>query len=381
MKLQILDRLTEQQSEAWNALTANNVLASFGWLQTINESLTFDLSPHYLCAVEDNRMIGATAIYQQRHSYMAGSLDHIWLGKARRTASVLGISFLPALVCSPLQAYGCHVMTETGIGAGKRKSLTESMVREILKTADRLKLPCAFINVLDNEFELIETLSKQGFARCDELPVNYIDIIWRSFPEYLNALKKAGKRARKNAKFEINRNAREGVAIHKCSHVKGYEQEAYDLLKKNFAVHNKLCFPFDASLLCSLQTYLSKQVDFYLAFKHDRLIGIAILLKMGDIAYLPFVGVDHSRAGKDLTYFNLVYYRPIRDAISAGFKRIYYGRKMYALKAKRGCRIKNVSSWFYPSKTTSRFIVPHWFAALSAWNRRIVTRALGEKTG
>jgi hypothetical protein len=83
----------------------------------------------------------------------------------------------------------------------------------------------------------------------------------------------------------------------------------------------------------------------------------------------PFtVGVDYDVAGDDYTYFQLVYNSMIARAIDAGMRGIYYGRGMYSVKLRRGCRLTD--TWIYSRESGPRRLASApWFRVASMWNR------------
>ena len=70
----------------------------------------------------------------------------------------------------------------------------------------------------------------------------------------------------------------------------------------------------------------------------------------------------------DLTYFVILYHSPISMALERGLSRFYFGRGMYQIKRRRGCRL--MDSWTYAKVSDVRWIVSAaWFALATQWNR------------
>ena len=76
---------------------------------------------------------------------------------------------------------------------------------------------------------------------------------------------------------------------------------------------------------------------------------------------VPIEGVDHGMSGNDFTYFNINYYRPIMDAISSGKTRMNYGRGMYELKRRRGCKVKNICFYYKPYNVKEKIMAKSLF--------------------
>jgi hypothetical protein len=81
-------------------------------------------------------------------------------------------------------------------------------------------------------------------------------------------------------------------------------------------------------------------------------------------------------AGKDFTYFNIAYYRPIMDAILNQTDRLYYGRGFYRLKARRGCVTKNLYMYYKSFNGLRNIAIRLWFGFISTWYHYILPEAV-----
>jgi hypothetical protein len=105
----------------------------------------------------------------------------------------------------------------------------------------------------------------------------------------------------------------------------------------------------------------------FIARKGCHITGTHILLKRGEIGHQNMVGVDHDLAGNDFTYFNIVFYRPITDAIAWGIKRLWLGVAMYDLKRRRGCKLSPAYHFYKSTRPLKNRLVAPWFWLHSAW--------------
>jgi predicted N-acyltransferase len=110
-------------------------------------------------------------------------------------------------------------------------------------------------------------------------------------------------------------------------------------------------------------------IKVYAAFKKGELLGMSLFLVKGKIWHALLTGIDHHQTGNDLTYFNIAFYQPVRDAIKAKCKRIYYGNSHYGLKIRRGCQLQSVDAFYKPYGFLGRFFAKPFFFIHRAWNR------------
>jgi predicted N-acyltransferase len=181
--------------------------------------------------------------------------------------------------------------------------------------------------------------------------------------------------------WEINRNRKEGIEIVVVEDLAGYEDRLYRLLCLNAAKYNMKGMSFDSSFFHALRENMPEETRVYAAFKKGELVGMCLVLGKGGIWHAMLVGIDHNLTGNDLTYYNLCYYQPIKDAIESRCKRIYYGNSLYELKIRRGCRLMQVDAYYKPHGRVSRMCAKPFFFIHRAWNGSklpsVVRRELG----
>jgi predicted N-acyltransferase len=368
--IKIVDNIAGVSKEEWDSLIGNNVFASHGWLKTAEETFIGDIDPRYILVKNRNRLIGAAACYIFNKSELVENLDDLMFGRVKKCASIFGISFTPGFVCCPLLCQGSHLLIKGEIDLQNKKTIMKELLGTIEEIAARRRLAVSFIHVTDDESELIELLANRGYAKSLHVPSTYLDIEWRSFKEYRNALKKkVSRKIDKAIRWEMNRNRKEGVVIKALKYPDRLESLLYELLNKHYYRHNRRPFMFRRGFLKSLKQALGEDVVFYVAFKNGVIAGVCILLKRNKVGYISMVGVDHKMAGNDYTYFNIAYYKPIIDAISDQTTRLYYDRGVEELKARRGCVAKNLYIYYKSFNPLKNVAVRRWFAVLSAWNR------------
>lgn len=369
--VEIVNSIKGLKREEWDALIGDNILASYGWLKTVEETFIGDISPKYILVQDSGRLIGASVCYvfnKTVHPDM--NLDNFMFGKLMKYTSKLGISFLPALICCPMKSYGRHFLVAKEINEEKKGIIMGKLLDTIENEASVHNLSVSFNNVLDEEAELIQLLGKRGYHKMVGLPLNYLDIEWSSFEGYMKRVGSISKNMKQNVRKEINKYMREVSIIKKLENLDGYEDRLYELININHYKHNRSRCPFKREFFRRLKENLGEDAVIYVSIKKNKVTGVSVFLKRNKIVYFSFIGVDHEMAGNDYTYFNIGYYSPIMDAISEKTTRMYNGIAMYKLKASRGGKVSNTYVFYKSFNKIKNFIVKPWFDFHSLWIRK-----------
>jgi predicted N-acyltransferase len=371
MEVKIAGSIRELDKAQWDDIAGNNVMNSYGWLKTIEETFIEKIIPHIYYITDSRGIVSASACYILYLGNVFGSFDHVIFGSFLDYARKLKISFLPALICTPF-SYSSHFLFREDVDLDKRKNAANKLLEAIEETVKRKHLSIAFINASDEETLLDGMLQTKGYPKILDMPLCYLDICWNSFKGYGEYLKSISKNIWKSVRREINKNNKEGVLIKQLEVVESREERLHELVNMNVDVHNKLPFMFSKLFYKRLKENLENNATIYAAFKKDSIIGVCISISRNGRSFIPIVGVDHEMSGNDCTYFNITYNRPIMDAISSGKTRIYFGRGMYELKRRRGCKVKNIFFYYKPYSMKQKILAIILFPLRSIWIRKML---------
>ena len=133
----------------WNRLAGDNAFASHGWLLTIETCWRARFESLYFTLHRDGELRAGAVCYAVEASPGVETLDDLLLGRLRATASRLGISFLPALVCGPVQGYGWHIGIDPRLDIAAQDSIRVGMLNAIEAEADQRGLQLSFVQTLD----------------------------------------------------------------------------------------------------------------------------------------------------------------------------------------------------------------------------------------
>ncbi len=231
-RIRVFDAIRSIEPGAWNDLLGPYDSADYGWLCTVEESFRTPLRPHYVALEEDGRLLGAACCAVMEHAEEVLGVNQALLGRAAGLCSTLGVSFLPALVCSPFKVSGPHVGVGRGLKGAERREVLSAIVNAVEREAEALKLPVIFQNV-DKVLEahLAGILAERGYAETIGPPACSMRVCWNSFDGYLSYLRgRSGPKGPQNVKRELRRSADAGVRVEVITQWELYEKEIYRLL-------------------------------------------------------------------------------------------------------------------------------------------------------
>ena len=336
----------------WDGLAGSQVTAQHGFLTAVEAAGIPGLVPHYLALPGG---AGGAVCYEARDRRCGLDPDGHLLGRLAGPARRLGVSWLPALICAPFRGYGGHLLG----------SDPAAVLDGVEALADGLRLPLHLPRVLDEDLRLCALLEQRGYHRTAHDPVARLDIAWDSFEGYLASLSRG---ARSAARGELRRNREAGVTIGEITDPSCCAQRLHQLMDGHNRRLNGAAVPFDPGFIPALKAALGRRVNLYGAWRADRLVGAIVVLRHGELAYAPYIGLDPERG--EFTYFNLAYYRPIADAIATGVRRFYFGTMLYAMKVRRGCRILPTSQFYRGRSRAGHLATTPWFALHAWWARQ-----------
>ena len=230
------------------------------------------------------------------------------------------------------------------------------------------KMSLGFLQVCEDEALLVKLLSQRGFHRTLDLPLAYLDISWDHFDGYKNYIRGKKLKWKRNIVQDMNKSRRSGVKIDTVGEdFCKQENQMMELLNRNYVKHNQVELPYHNNILSRLKMNLKDGVEIYRAGKNGRMTGLSVMLKRNATWSFILVGIDHVFAQNDATYFNIIFYRPIMDAIAAKIKRIDYGNGLYDVKIHRGCNIMKTYAFYKTHHPISNFVVKFWFYFHRFW--------------
>jgi predicted N-acyltransferase len=367
----IADTIRMIPQNQWDVLNGNNPLSSYGWLLTVEETLIKEVSPRYFIFRCNEKILGAAVCYEFPKKSQILTLDNLLFGRLKPIVNAIGISFMPCMVCCPLKSSGQHILLAVDLDRSQKEKIIEQILDAMNAESTKRKIALSYSQVFKQEEILINLLTQRGFHQTIDRSVTYLDILWDTFEGYKNSIRMKSPKWKRNILQDINKNRRSGVKIETVGDdFLGQEERMVDLINRNYFMHNMTDLPFNKNILSRLKINLKQDAEIYRATKNGRTSGVSVMLKRNGIWSFVLVGIDNELAQKDATYFNILFYRPIQDAIVSQIKRIYYGNGLYDLKIRRGCDIMKTFIFYKSYHPMHKFLVKIWFLFHRFWYQR-----------
>ena len=338
ISIQQLDSLAEVDASEWDRLAGGNVIASYGWLRTLEETSTSAVSTRYFLARNRSGLVGAAPCKIEEEA-RTSRLNPMLFGRFANAAQRLRLGLLPSLVCGGEARTGEPVLLRAGATAAERTQVAEALVAAMEDTPREKGWTICFRYVKRASSPIVEVLTNRGYLRGSDLPTALLELdpSWRSLADFRRHLKKAHPRAAKSIPRELNLARRGGLVIEQLEEPASYRERLHRLMDAHSVRLNRQPFPFGADFFDQLKARLGDKVVIYVARIGEEWAGVLVSLRAADDVLLPMIGVNHDTGRAAAAYFNLTYNRPIEDAIAAGHRRVYFGTAAYETKARRGC--------------------------------------------
>jgi transcriptional regulator with XRE-family HTH domain len=186
---------------------------------------------------------------------------------------------------------------------------------------------------------------KAGYIKGNSAPACMLDIKWKSFDEYMAAL-------RSNYRYRYSKALKKssGLTIRQLADNAGFSQELYGLYEQ---VERNAQIKIDKLPL----EFFRGGVFKFLVFSgpDGKPAGFVQLLENGDELIFEFTGFDYA-ANKEYQTYHRMLVEIIRYAIENGFKRIDFGQTADETKLMLGCRYEYLHLYLHHSNPLIRFV-------------------------
>lgn len=330
------DALTALEQKEWEALDAPSPFLSYAWLTARADTVAGHFRTIQVRA--GGRLLAGAPCYLTDASSHPG-YDPMQILEDAGGSPSRSEGLRPSIVvAAPGRAGGA--VTLGGMDSELRAAALAAVVQAAENLAARKKAPIVAWPYLgeDVDSDLQTVLRARGYLNGVVDAQCYLPVIWSSFEEYLAHFKASGRRTIRREQESL---ARIGGRI---------EMGGGDLLGSELAeleLHWRNKYGRAASLpkllhqYALLQKNLGSMLRVFVAYRADIPIGFTVFVEKDRKWYARFGGFNYEVEGAFL-YFNLLFYAPVRAAISHGIRCIDYSLKSYDAKRSRGCLLRNV---------------------------------------
>ncbi|MCC6764111.1 MAG: GNAT family N-acetyltransferase [Deltaproteobacteria bacterium] len=321
MKLTILNDLRAVEPDAWDALAEDaSPFLEWAWLASLEEAgcvseRTGWLPQHLALHDDGGRLVGACPLYVKGHSQGEFVFDHGWAQAAVRA----GIGYYPKLlVATPFTpATGARFLSHPGADRGRVVRTLATALRDLCGEEGYSSVHVTFC--LPDEADALEAL---GYVRRDGYQFQWINPGWRTFDDYLAALR---SKRRNQVRRERRELAAQDVVI--STHVGDAIPD--ELFAPMFDLYRSTVEKFawghqylNAKLFELLRRRWKRRLAFVVARRRGRIVAGTFNVWKRDALYGRYWG-----AFEDVRHlhFNVCYYAAIELALALGATRFEPG--------------------------------------------------------
>jgi predicted N-acyltransferase len=268
----------------------------------------------------------------------------------------------PVLFCDPLNC--AHTVLPTANNISFQLGLNP-LIKEVESFCEKEKIIAScFSAVSEFNTNLRTLLLSSGYTKIQSLDTYRLDVEWSSFDEYVKSLDYHG---RKQVRKDLRKIEESEIVIEEEKNF-GEKSEQFASLftnvGKKYGRGNDLIF--EPALFKTLQKHAEGKVRVLCAKKYGKTVGILLCLQTDSVLDSLMVGFDYDALGeRDLAYFNLAHYAPIKLAIEEHKKHIYHRYAADMAKKKRGCKQEITTSFI---KAHSTFLKP--LITVYSWGKK-----------
>jgi predicted N-acyltransferase len=351
----------------WDALAPQDILASYGWLATVEESTTEQIGFLYIVVRDGGKLIGAAVCHMIPDRKYDG-LDYVVYGSAMSIARHSGLKLVPALVVGSRYGLSAPFLIADTLPEDSRAEVRRQLLESVVEHANEISATLIVRNAGPADTDLRDA----HLIPTPEMPTTYLDIRWRTFEEYRKALSQIHPRTAKALRHARNVHRRRGLVAERITQPAQCTAELHGLLASQYERLNEARLPFNGSFLANTLKHLGDRVTIRATRDDSGYTGIELDIVHGDYARSMMIGIDQGRGRTAGAYFFLID-DGISWAIEAGHRRYYLGRMMYNIKLRRGFSLALSTMWIGPRNAYHRVVLRPFLRLRTAKMGRMIS--------
>jgi hypothetical protein len=320
VRLEVREGLSGIDPASWNALVGDDLaFLEWEWLASLEESGCVSRKtgwmPQHLTLWDGDRLLGACPLYVKGHSLGEFVFDHGWAEAAEGG----GIRYYPKLlVAVPFTpATGARLLAHPSADRGAVARVLGEALKEICTESGFSSVHVNFC--LADE---VEALSALGFERRTGFQFQWENPGWRSFDDYLGALRSKRRSQVKRERRELEAQGVE-ITVHEGDEI------ADELLPVVFQLYkatiDKLYWGrqyLNEKLFRLLGKRWKHRLCLIVARRRGEVVAGTFNVRKGDVLYGRYWGAFEELR---FLHFNVCYYAAIEHAIATGIRRFEPG--------------------------------------------------------
>ncbi|MCX5678657.1 MAG: GNAT family N-acetyltransferase [Candidatus Omnitrophica bacterium] len=295
-KTKVFRRMEDISPETWNKVYPD-ILESYNFFRTLDESGLDQFSLYYILAYEGKNVVGAANCF-----LMDYSLDTSISGPLRRLSNAIkrikgNIFSLKAFICGMPIGQG-----RIGFGGDKDKVM-HALVRRIEQIASKEKCAIVAFKDFDHSYTgALDGLQKEGFIKLDSLPTTEMNIWFKDFEEYLNTLSGASRYDLRRKFKRVDGHVK--IDMKMVGALNEHElREVYKLYLDIVDKHDMGFELLPMAFFKNLSKNMPEETKYFLWHIDGKLAAFLLCLVSKDRFIDYYVGMDYSIAHKYHLYF------------------------------------------------------------------------------
>ncbi|QQR90574.1 MAG: GNAT family N-acetyltransferase [Myxococcales bacterium] len=257
--------------------------------------------------------------------------------------AAVGDKLFPNLICTAPEGFMTGPMYAYGLSPETINTVNTSIVDGLKQLGEELECAASSLLYVMEDSPIRSYLDQTDWIPMQMNPMAILDIKWKSFDEYLSSL---SRKRRESTRREMKKFKESGMIVKQ----ERLEDLPIDRTAELFHNVNAKHMGFDAGPVQHARYYIEGLLGLglthtvYAAYQNENLVAFSLFFLQDNTLFARVMGIDYERA-TDYSYFNLLFYRPIIDAIEQGVACIDFGGMLKA-KLIRGCKPHRSFSYF-----------------------------------
>jgi len=296
LKTRVTRKITDIPAADWNKVFPD-ILESYGFYKTLDESDMGQFSFYYIMVYEGKTPVGATACFMVDYS-----LDTTINGPLRRITN--SIKKIKPDIFS-LKTFICGMpMGQGRIGFAKDSAaIFKAMVRRVEQIAKKNKAAIIAFKDFDKSYTgMLDSLQRCGFSKFDSLPNTELNVRFKDFEEYLKTLSGA-------TRYDLRRkfkkvDGRVDIRMDVCESLEPADLLAVYRMYLEIVTRHDMNFELlPIGFFRDISKNMPGRTKFFLWRIDGKIVTFLFCLVSEDLLIDYFVGFDYSVAYKYHLYF------------------------------------------------------------------------------
>jgi predicted N-acyltransferase len=334
ISVRVLTAIDEIDKDVWSALCSGDDYYSVGYLEVLHGS-NLDCLFRFFVAERAGRIVGYCFGYLLHIRMMPGITE-----KAFSTGSPTDTGCFPFLLDE----------------RENREHLLRCFIEEMLAEARRLGADYVWImDVPEDRLPEVERSSAgHGLVELPMFAQALLPIQWKSFDDYLGAMRKRYRVSLRSAIRTVTENGY-ALEVSRGRDTIALAEQMRRLFMEVYERHSEACDQVALPREYFEGVLARPESVVLLMRKSGRLVCFMLLIERESVVEAKFIGLDYAAIGKDQVY-RAVVAAGIRYAIENGFARLDLGMSNDAVKARFGCVFRDIHAYVGPVSRRARFL-------------------------